>query len=236
MSRPNSDTSLPSEIDVDALDAYLSSDASPEDCMQVSDLDGFLTAVAIGPELTMPSEWLSAIWRGQSPSFETNELAEFVTGQIIGRYNQILSSTAAGPDHIEPWFWQDQDGNAIAMDWCEGFFEGVELRAESWVKLLEDDHGKTLFAPIAAHLCDSDGNLMIQGDAGQVNAVLDEAAAMIPAAIFEISRFWKEHEQTAVYRRLPPHADVAESVDASDLKSLGSNCAGSSPAVRTSRF
>src|SRR5690349_6307768 len=41
---------------VDLLDAYLLSDQSPSECMMLSDLDGFLTGIAIGPELVMPRE------------------------------------------------------------------------------------------------------------------------------------------------------------------------------------
>jgi len=33
----------------DEIDAYLSSDETPEDCMQLSDLDGSLTALVIPP-------------------------------------------------------------------------------------------------------------------------------------------------------------------------------------------
>ena len=49
-------------IDLDALDAFLLSDRTPENCMGLSDLDGFLTAIVIGPELIAPSEWLPIIW------------------------------------------------------------------------------------------------------------------------------------------------------------------------------
>lgn len=182
------------EIDVEALDAFLSSDAAPEDSMLLSDMDGFLTAVAIGPELIKPSEWLPVIWRGESPSFETAEQAEFITGQIFARYNEILRCSAAGRDHIAPWFWEDGDGNVIAMDWCEGFFEGVELRGDSWLPLLEDEEGQAVFAPIAAHLCDSEGNLMIQGNASEVRDALDQAAQMIPDAIYVMRQFWMERE------------------------------------------
>jgi hypothetical protein len=34
---------------LDKLDAYLAFDDAPEDCMQLSDLDGFLTAFEIPP-------------------------------------------------------------------------------------------------------------------------------------------------------------------------------------------
>jgi uncharacterized protein UPF0149 len=39
----------PVPITFDELDAYLSSDETPEDCIQLSDLDGFLTALLISP-------------------------------------------------------------------------------------------------------------------------------------------------------------------------------------------
>ncbi len=44
------------EPDLTALDEYLMSDESPDNCMQLSDLDGFLTAIVVGPKLIQPSE------------------------------------------------------------------------------------------------------------------------------------------------------------------------------------
>ena len=38
------------EVDLDALDLFLASDASPERCMQLSDLDGFLALQLRLPE------------------------------------------------------------------------------------------------------------------------------------------------------------------------------------------
>jgi hypothetical protein len=37
-------------VDLEKLDAYLSSDASPEDSLTLSDLDGFLTGILCSPE------------------------------------------------------------------------------------------------------------------------------------------------------------------------------------------
>jgi uncharacterized protein len=58
--------------------------------MQLSELDGFLTGIAIGPELVMPSEWLPAVWGGEEPVFEDEAQARTVLGAIMGRYNEIL--------------------------------------------------------------------------------------------------------------------------------------------------
>ena len=44
-----------SESDLDYLDEWLASEESPPNSMMLSDLDGFLTAIAIGPEVILPS-------------------------------------------------------------------------------------------------------------------------------------------------------------------------------------
>ena len=64
------DLQVPVEgVALDALDAFLFSDQSPSDSMMLSDLDGFLTAIPIGPELIMPSKWLPMIWGDDEPVF-----------------------------------------------------------------------------------------------------------------------------------------------------------------------
>src|SRR3954469_18284136 len=89
--RPMSETLFPAgPVDLEALDRFLISDASPEDCMQISDLDGYLTGIAIGPELVMPSEWLPVVWGGEEPVFDDAEQARTVIGTIMSRYNEIL--------------------------------------------------------------------------------------------------------------------------------------------------
>ena len=35
----------------------------------LSDLDGFLSGIAVGPELVLPSEWLPLVWGGEAPEF-----------------------------------------------------------------------------------------------------------------------------------------------------------------------
>jgi hypothetical protein len=51
---------LPSSdpIDLNALDDYLMSDHAPDDSMGLSDPDGFLAGIVVGPELILPIEWL----------------------------------------------------------------------------------------------------------------------------------------------------------------------------------
>lgn len=175
--------------DIEVLDAFLSSEASPENCMMVSDLDGFLTAIAIGPDRINPSQWLPVIWRGEQ-AFEDPDQAERIIGMMLARYNEILWTLEHAEDDYCPWFWESADGAVIAMDWAEGFMEGVQLDPDSWVPLFEDDDGRTIFSPIVTHLHDENGNPLIGGDPRKMDAVYDQAAELIPAAVIALNNFW----------------------------------------------
>src|SRR6516225_1538705 len=59
------------QVDLEALDRFLMSDRSPPDSMMLSDLDGFLTGIAVGPELVLPSEWLPLVWGGEAGNLPT---------------------------------------------------------------------------------------------------------------------------------------------------------------------
>lgn len=87
-----SDNEVPLDrVDLEALDRFLISDRAPPDSMMLSDLDGFLTGIAVGPEFVMPSEWLPLIFGGEVPEFTDEAEAEAVLSAIMGRYNEILT-------------------------------------------------------------------------------------------------------------------------------------------------
>src|SRR5215218_4616013 len=133
-----------SDADLDLLDAYLLSDQSPPECMLLSDLDGFLTGVAIGPEAVMPSEWLPHVWGGEEPVFDDPAQASVILSTIMGRYNAILREIAEGA--FGPIFWEIADGTVIAADWAEGFLHAVALRADAWEPLMRSKrHGGCFF-------------------------------------------------------------------------------------------
>jgi uncharacterized protein len=100
----------PLPFDLAALDEFLMSDHAPDDSMGLSDLDGFLTAVAIGPEMVMPGEWLPIIWGGREPGFRDLDEAELVIGTITRRYNEIIRLLDTAPDDFDPVFWEARAG------------------------------------------------------------------------------------------------------------------------------
>ena len=168
-----------SNFDLDELDAFLMSDRAPDGGMHLSDLDGFLAGIAIGPELIMPSEWLPVIWGGAEPEFESMEEAQRILNAIMGRYNEILHLLQHAPQEFEPIFWTAEDGEAAVADWAEGFMEAVEFRPGAWEALLDLEKDRQLLAPIVAHLHDEDGDPIIRGDVDDIVQLRRELTELI---------------------------------------------------------
>src|SRR5215207_10091706 len=179
-----------SDADLDFLDAYLLSDQSPPECMLLSDLDGFLTGIAIGPDVVMPSEWLPHVWGGDEPVFDDPAQAS----AILGRYNMILREVGEGA--FGPLFWETQDGTVIAADWAEGFLHAVALRADAWEPLMRSKrHGRLLF-PILALCADEHGDSALGLEPDEEDRFIAEASEFIPLCVTEIAAYWRKRRPT----------------------------------------
>lgn len=131
-----------SDADLDELDALLELRAVPFKGMSLEMLDGFLSALVVGSELVMPSEWTPLVWGGRPPRWESLEEAEHVHRLLMGLWNDIARRVA-----IEPERMRDRDTPLIALpehaaeptaaddngiEWARGFLDGVELRSDAW--------------------------------------------------------------------------------------------------------
>ncbi len=197
------DASEPTPEWIDELDEFLMSDHAPDDCLQLSDLDGFLTGVAIGPDLIMPSEWIPIIWQGDQPNFKDTEQAERIMGFIMARYNEILHMLDDVPGAFEPIFYEAPDGRALAADWAEGFMDAIGLRVDAWASIFEDEDARLLIAPIMAQLNDENGKPYIDGSLEEMQKIREEGAQHLPFAIKGLYEFWKARRQPADPARKP---------------------------------
>jgi uncharacterized protein len=183
---------LSGQIDLDALDDYLVSDHAPDNGMGLSDLDGFLTGIVVGPELILPSEWLPVIWGGAEPEFETETEMRTVLGSIMGRYNEIVTCLDSEPESFDPIFMEGPEGEVIASDWAAGFLDAVALRTKAWEPLIEHDRAGIMMLPIL--LLNGEAEL----DAGPDSTIeedefLAEVPGIIPACVASIHDFWKSN-------------------------------------------
>lgn len=182
-------------VGFEALDAFLSSEDAPPESMQLSDLDGFLTGIAIGPELVMPSEWLPVVWGGEEPVFADGDQAQAVLGAIMSRYNEILRQVEESS--FEPVLWVTPDETVIAADWAEGFALAIRLRPEAWDPLLRSTRHAPFLLPILGLCGDENGDSALGLSADAEDELAREAPDMIPACVDEIARFWSTRRAAA---------------------------------------
>ena len=134
-----------SDKEFDELDAFLLSDRTSDDAMTMDTLHGFLTAILIGPETIMPSEWLPKVWGDDAsaePQWKNPKETERITGLIMRFMNEIAITFEVAPKEFEPLFCEAEHEGETLIDaeaWCWGFWEGMELRPGSWEAIWSSD-------------------------------------------------------------------------------------------------
>jgi uncharacterized protein len=128
-----------SDQDFDLLEAWLM--RRSKGITDIVELEGFLTAVVIGPVTLMPSVWLPKVLGGKSSGFRTEaEFGEFVR-LVMGFYNVIVVWFDRDPEHFEPTFYESRvDGKRIFVvdEWCWGFMKGVRVNSAEWKPLKQE--------------------------------------------------------------------------------------------------
>ena len=89
-----------SDKEFNELDKFLMSDRVGEDGMTMDALHGYLTAIALGPEMIPMSEWLPLVWGlpdAAEPKFKNEKELQRIT-QLIARFmNEIQITIEVAP-------------------------------------------------------------------------------------------------------------------------------------------
>jgi uncharacterized protein len=114
--------------------------------MTLDTLNGFLHAIAIGPETVMPSQWLPLVWRledgSMMPPMDSPQQVNHLLGLIMRHYNSIIAGLEQFPPVFAPmWTILEHNGTEAedAQDWAHGFTEGVKLSQAAWQLLGDED-------------------------------------------------------------------------------------------------
>jgi uncharacterized protein len=165
--------------------------ALPDDCMLLSDLDGYLTGLILCPEVVPPAEWLPVIWGGieAGPPFEDPlDVQDFET-MLVARHAEIARDLARGK--FRPFFEVDPRNGDVLWDvWIEGFATAVDLRPEAWAGV-----GDPALAYLETLVAIADDTSDLPSDA--INALYDAAAAEIPVQVAALYA-WRERQGAIV--------------------------------------
>lgn len=175
-----------SRAELDELDDFLASPELEERSMDVSTLEGYLTAIVIGPQTVMPSRWLPWVWDREEgraeAAFDNLEQANRFMNLLMRFMNGIARAFMDDPASFEPIYWREAHWGAA--EWCEGFLLGTQFNEDAWSLLWV---GKPQLATPFLRLGTDDG-LEITRKAGDADRWMEA----VEPALVEIHAFWKE--------------------------------------------
>jgi uncharacterized protein len=109
----------------------------PTGITDMVELEGFLTAIVIGPNTLSPNRWLAKVWGGKPKFRDLEEMNRFLA-LVMGFYNHLVSWFEHAPEQFHPTFYERKvDGRKIHIvdEWCYGFVKGMRLDAPGWKPL-----------------------------------------------------------------------------------------------------
>jgi uncharacterized protein len=179
--------------EIAALDGLLQ--RLPADAvMSLDGLDGYLTALAIGPAALRAgptAEWLPGIWGGDAPDdadspapFASRRQRKDTVVRVLRHLRHLQHQLQQAPADWEPIFSIAEQGAAEwvdARDWCTGFLQAVDLLPAAWGDVWSDP----LLQPL---LCLGGG---LQGDGpeqapGDDLQALDAMSRAVPDAVLHL--------------------------------------------------
>lgn len=184
------------------LDQFLLSEATSDKTMMLDTLDGYLTALVLGPDTVKTSEWLPGIWGPSTkdePAFETMEQAQRILTLIMRQMNRIVANLQDAPDQFEPVFDNvvyegDPQEYVDGEMWAHGFMRGINLRRTEWQPLFDDPDALAMLRPI--YLLGADAVSDEEEALVATPAQREALAKQIPASVGWIYRYWLPHRKT----------------------------------------
>jgi uncharacterized protein len=192
-----------SEQEMDELDSFLMSDATTNEVMLLDCLDGFLTALACGPAMPKPEEWIPRVWgptAEDAPAFVSAAQSERITDLLNRHMNAIVWSLQQDAEHFEPVFdMQEFEGDEREyMDgemWAHGFMIGIGLQRNRWKALFDSRHGPEILRPI--YLLGSPDVTEEEEAQVETPAQREEFSKQIPTSIGLIYKYWAPQRRAA---------------------------------------
>jgi uncharacterized protein len=184
-----------SEKELGKLDSFLASDSTPEDCLfSIEMLDGYMTALIVGPEVIEPESWIPFIWDQENdnePSYSSETEASTIRELLVRHMNSIALQFDDDPDEYYPLFEQfgyadEEEKRAAVENWALGFTVGMELAHIAWRPFLEEEKTAQLVLPmfVLAKITDDFEDLSEEE--------VHHLTLLMPECATKIYDYWKE--------------------------------------------
>ncbi len=183
-----------SDRELDELQDFLLSDAVPEGAMSLDTLDGFFTALIIGPITVLPSAWLPLVWdmsgSGEEPKFESLEQAQRIIELLMKMMNSIVELLTKYPDYYEPLpdtieLENEKAKDFLIMIWATGFMIGVSYNEVDWEPLFRNDTATGLLSVISVLSIRPDNSDPLPSQECR------KFWERVPDCVLELNEFWR---------------------------------------------
>jgi uncharacterized protein len=206
--------------ELDALDTLLQ-DLPADGTMTLDGLDGYLTALVVGPPRVLAglatADWLPLVWGGDGEAgpveaaaavpaapFASNRQRKTTVVMVLRHLRHLSQQLTESPAAWEPIFSIAEQGGvewADARDWCAGFLQAVDLRPEAWGDIWHEAPSAPLLAPL----------LVLGGGLEGVTPAADRDADLDDAAVCDrLSRAVPDAVLHLLARHAPPRAAAAQ--------------------------
>ena len=175
--------------------------ALPDDCMLLSDLDGYLTGLVLCPEIIPSAEWLPVIWGGveAGPPFEDPLDVQDFTVMLEARHAEVARDLGRGK--VRPMFDVDpRNGELLWEPWIDGFATAMDLRPESWAAVASDAGATDSLGYLTTLIAVADDSTDLPSE--EINGLYDGAAEGIPLRIAALYA-WRAGQGTAAVANAP---------------------------------
>jgi len=190
--------------ELNELQNFLDSDAVPESSMILDTLDGFLTALVIGPVSVPIKRWMSLVWDmpdgREAPAFESMDQAKRMTKLVLKMKESIATRLSSSPDVYCPLYMvvdheSDEMYNNLVKLWATGFMAGIYCNEKNRKPLLDK---KTVYQELILPI------FFLSSFANNVPPVPTKTSnvvrGLIPEYVKEIRKFWLHQRQRELAR------------------------------------
>lgn len=177
-------------------------DGMDEGIIDLSELDGFFTAIVSGPDMISPMQWMPKVWGDYEPEWESVEKLHKVTGIMVAMMNSIVDSLMDEDKMVEPLFnvWPVANKeHLIVEEWCFGYMRGLSLSPSQ--RVIDSKEVQELLSPITLLGTEAGFELLEKMSDAEIKAMQSQIA---PSAD-KIHAYFLQHRQ-----HLKPMTDILD--------------------------
>ena len=159
--------------------------------MTIGELDGYVTALIVSPEVILPSEWLPGVWGGEE-AFGSLAEAEELVAAVMTHYNRIARELAEDPGSYAPVLEVDPNGGDLLWGpWINDFERAMRLRADAWEAIAfgdDEDAAASVSMILAMNAWDHGEAELSEEDEDEIDEL---APTLIPAFVRHLNAWTK---------------------------------------------